>query len=55
MINLKKKLQLKKKLKEKAENILKNLDNIKIEFIKEADEKDQLYGSVSAKEIQVFL
>ena len=41
--------------KEKAENILKTLDNIKIEFQKEADEKDQLYGSVSAKEIQLSL
>ena len=41
--------------KENAEKLLKQLDNIKINFDKEADEKDQLYGSVSAKEIQNFL
>ena len=40
-----------KKAKEEAENILKSLENIKIEFQKKADEKDQLYGSVSVKEI----
>ena len=40
---------------EEAENILKSLENIKIEFQKKADEKDQLYGSVSAKEIQSYL
>ena len=41
--------------RENAENILKKLDDIKIVFQKEADEKDRLYGSVSAKEIQAFL
>ena len=41
--------------RENAEKILKELDNIKIEFFKEADEKDQLYGSVTAKEIQLYL
>tara|TARA_B100001123_G_C14960189_1_gene887350 strand:- start:163 stop:615 length:453 start_codon:yes stop_codon:yes gene_type:complete len=44
-----------KTAKENAEKLLKQLDNIKINFDKEADEKDQLYGSVSAKEIQNFL
>ena len=34
---------------------LKKLDNIKIIFQKEADEKDRLYGSVSAKDIQSYL
>jgi large subunit ribosomal protein L9 len=41
--------------RENAKNILKKLDNIKIVFQKEADEKNQLYGSVSAKEIHSFL
>ena len=53
---LKEELTAKEKIKrENAENILKNLDNIKIDFIREADDKDQLYGSVSVKEIQKFL
>ena len=43
------------KKKNKAIELLNNLENIKIEFIKEADEKDQLYGSVSKKDIQYFL
>ena len=34
--------------------LLKNLKNLKIEFIKEADEKDQLYGAISKKEIINF-
>ena len=41
--------------RENAGNILKKLDDIKIVFQKEADEKDQLYGSVSTKEIQSYL
>ena len=41
--------------KNHAINLLKNLKNLKIEFIKEADEKDQLYGSVNKKEILNFL
>ncbi len=52
---LKEEIAAKEKIaKEKAENILKSLDSIKIEFQKKADEKDQLYGSVSAKEIQTY-
>ena len=35
--------------------LLKNLKDLKIEFIKEADENNQLYGAVSKKEIQKFL
>ena len=38
-----------------VEKILKKLDDIKIVFQKEADEKDQLYGSVSTKEIHSYL
>ena len=41
--------------RENSVNILKKLDDIKILFNKEADENDQLYGSVSAKEIQMYL
>ena len=44
-----------KESRKDAENILKKLDNIEIIFKKEADEKDQLYGSVSTKEIHSFL
>ena len=43
---------------EKKENAIKLIDNlrtIKIEFHKEADENNQLYGAVSKKEIQNFL
>ena len=53
---LKKEIAEKEKIaRESAENILKKMDSMKIEFQKEADEKDQLYGSVSAKEIQSYL
>ena len=41
--------------KQEAENLLKNLKDIKIEFFKEVDEKDQLYGAISKKEILNFL
>ena len=37
--------------KQKAIDLIKAVKKIKIEFIKEADDKDQLYGSVSKKEI----
>ena len=53
---LKEEISLKEKsAKEKAENILNKLDNVKIEFEKEADENNQLYGSVTAKEIKSYL
>ena len=35
--------------------LLNNLKDINIEFIREADENNQLYGAVSKKEIQKFL
>ena len=38
------------KLKE-AQNIVEKIKNLNVEFSKEADEKDQLYGSISKKEI----
>jgi len=41
--------------KEKAVKLVDNLRGIKIEFSKEADENNQLYGAVSKKEIQNFL
>ena len=43
-----------KKLEE-ANNILEKIKSLKIVFKKEADEKDQLYGSISKKEIINFL
>ena len=43
-----------KKLEE-ANNIIEKIKNLKIEFSKEADEKDQLYGSISKKEIINYL
>ena len=53
---IKKEITDKEKIKkENAESIISKLDKIKIEFNREADEKDQLYGSVSIKEIQKFL
>ncbi len=39
-----------KKLEE-AKNIIEKIKNLNVEFSKEADEKDQLYGSISKKEI----
>ena len=39
-----------KKLAE-AESIIEKIKNLNVEFSKEADEKDQLYGSISKKEI----
>ncbi len=38
-------------VRKKAEEIIKKLKNIKIEFTKEADENGQLYGSIQPKEI----
>ena len=43
-----------KKLEE-AENTIKKIKKLSIEFKKEADEKDQLYGSISKKEIINYL
>ena len=43
------------KNKDNALILLNNLKDLKIEFIKEADENKQLYGTVSKKEIQKFL
>ena len=39
-----------KKLQE-AQSIIEKIKNLNVEFSKEADEKDQLYGSISKKEI----
>ena len=38
-----------------AKKLIEGIKNIKIIFNKEADEKDQLYGSISKKEIIDFL
>ncbi len=41
--------------KQEAEKLIELISNIKIEFKKEADEKNQLYGSISKKEIIDYL
>ena len=38
-----------------AKKLMENIEKLKIIFNKEADEKDQLYGSISKKEIIDFL
>ena len=43
------------KKKDNALLLLNNLKDINIEFIRESDENNQLYGAVSKKEIQKFL
>ena len=48
------KIQEDKKLNE-ANKTIEKIKNLKFEFSKEADEKDQLYGSISKKEIIKFL
>ena len=40
---------------EEAKKLISDIKNIKIAFNKEADEKDQLYGSITKKEIINFL
>jgi len=40
--------------KNKAKDLMQSIKDIKIEFIKEADDKDQLYGAISKKEIINF-
>jgi len=40
---------------EDANNIIEKIKKLKIKFSKEADEKDQLYGSISKKEIINYL
>jgi len=42
-------------LKQEAEKIIESLKNIKLEFIKEADDNGQLYGSIQSKEILIAL
>ena len=41
--------------KDDANNLIKELKKVKIEFSKEVDEKNQLYGAISKKEIQNYL
>ena len=54
--NIKEEINNKEEKKlEEAKNIIKKIKNLKVEFSKEADEKDQLYGSISKKEILDYL
>ena len=50
--NIKEEIKNKEEKKlEEAKSIIEKIKNLKVEFSKEADEKDQLYGSISKKEI----
>ena len=52
---IKEKIQIKEnKRLENAKKLLGNIKKLKIEFKKEADENNQLYGSISKKEIINF-
>ena len=53
---LQEELQNKEKIKlDEAKKLIESIKNIEILFNKEADDKDQLYGSISKKEIINFL
>ena len=50
--NIKEEIKNKEEKKlEEAKKIIEKIKNLNVEFSKEADEKDQLYGSISKKEI----
>ena len=50
--NIKEEIKNKEEKKlEEAKFIIEKIKNLNVEFSKEADEKDQLYGSISKKEI----
>ena len=54
--NIKEEIKFKENEKlEEAKELLENIKKLKIEFKKEADENNQLYGSISKKEIINFL
>ena len=54
--NIKEEIKNKEKIKlEEAKSVIDKIKKLKITFKKEADEKDQLYGSISKKEIINFL
>ena len=50
--NIKEEIKNKEEKKlEEAKSIIEKIKSLNVEFSKEADEKDQLYGSISKKEI----
>ena len=50
--NIKEEIKNKEEKKlEEAKSIIEKIKNLNVEFSKEADEKNQLYGSISKKEI----
>jgi len=50
--NIKEEIKIKEEKKlEEAKNTIEKIKSLNVEFFKEADEKDQLYGSISKKEI----
>ena len=53
---IKDEVKIKENIKlEDAKDLIEKVKNLKIEFNREADEKDQLYGSISKKEIINYL
>ena len=53
---IKEEIQIKENEKlQEAKDLLENIKKLKIEFKKESDENNQLYGSISKKEIINFL
>ena len=46
---------MKKKKLNDAKKLIEEIKKLKLYFNKEADEKDQLYGSISKKEILDYL
>lgn len=54
--NIKEEMESKEKIKmEESKKLAKDVSNLKISFNKEADDKGQLYGSISKKEIIDYL
>ena len=50
--NIKEEIKNKEEKKlEEANSVIEKIKNLNVQFSKEADEKDQLYGSISKKEI----
>jgi large subunit ribosomal protein L9 len=50
--NIKEEIKNKEEKKlDEAKSVIEKIKNLNVEFSKEADEKDQLYGSISKKEI----
>ena len=54
--NIKEEVKIKEDKKlQNAKEIIEKIKNLNVQFYREADEKDQLYGSISKKEITNYL